>query len=44
MRNAFADEITRLAQEDERVVLLCGDIGNKLFDHFKKACPGRFYN
>lgn len=44
MRNAFADEITRLAQEDERVVLLCGDIGNKLFDKFKAACPGRFYN
>jgi transketolase len=44
MRNAFADEITRLAREDERVVLLCGDIGNKLFDQFKAACPGRFYN
>jgi transketolase len=44
MRNAFADEITKLAQEDERVVLLAGDIGNKLFDNFKKLCPGRFYN
>jgi transketolase len=44
MRNAFADEITRLAQEDERIVLLAGDIGNKLFDKFKAACPNRFYN
>jgi transketolase len=44
MRNAFADEITKLAQADERVVLLSGDIGNRLFDKFKEACPERFYN
>jgi transketolase len=44
MRNAFAKEITRLAQEDERIVLLSGDIGNRLFDEFKAKCPDRFYN
>lgn len=44
MRNAFAKEITRLAREDSRVVLLSGDIGNRLFDEFKAACPDRFYN
>lgn len=44
MRNAFADEITKLAQADERIVLLSGDIGNRLFDKFKEACPNRFYN
>jgi len=44
MRNAFADEITKLAREDERVVLLSGDIGNKLFDNFKKVDERRFYN
>lgn len=44
MRNAFADEITNLAARDERVVLLSGDIGNKLFDRFKLAAPGRFFN
>lgn len=44
MRNAFAKEITRLGREDDRVVLLSGDIGNRLFDDFKAACPGRFYN
>lgn len=44
MRNAFAREITRIAREDPRVVLLSGDIGNRLFDEFKAACPGRFYN
>ncbi len=44
MRNAFADEITKLAQSDERIVLLSGDIGNRLFDTFKEKCPGRFHN
>lgn len=44
MRNAFADEVTKLASEDSRVVLLSGDIGNKLFDDFKKVDSSRFYN
>lgn len=44
MRNAFAQEITRIALEDERVVLLSGDIGNRLFDEMKARCPGRFFN
>ena len=44
MRNAFADEVTRLAVQDPRVVLLSGDIGNKLFDHFKAVDATRFYN
>lgn len=44
MRNAFASEITELAKRDERIVLLSGDIGNRLFDVFKKECPGRFFN
>lgn len=44
MRNAFASEITALAQRDERIVLLSGDIGNRLFDEFKANCPGRFFN
>ena len=44
MRNAFAAEITALAQQDPRIVLLSADIGNRLFDDFKEKCPGRFYN
>lgn len=44
MRNAFAAEVTELAAADPRVVLLSGDIGNRLFDNFKARCPGRFYN
>ena len=44
MRNAFADEITRIGVEDPDVVLLSGDIGNRLFDDFKDRCPGRVIN
>lgn len=44
MRNAFAKGITELAIADERIVLLAGDIGNRLFDDFKARCPDRFYN
>lgn len=44
MRNAFAKALTALAAEDPRIVLLSGDIGNKLFDAFKAAAPDRFYN
>ncbi len=44
MRNAFADEITKLAAEDERVVLLSGDIGNRMFDTYKAQNPERFFN
>lgn len=44
MRNAFAKQITQLAREDERIVVLSGDIGNRLFDELKAQCPGRFFN
>lgn len=44
MRNAFAKEITQIAKDDNRVVLLSGDIGNKLFDDFKQVDADRFYN
>ncbi|WP_024517838.1 transketolase C-terminal domain-containing protein [Bradyrhizobium sp. Tv2a-2] len=44
MRNAFADELTRLGNEDARVVMLSGDIGNRLFDKFKDKHPDRFFN
>ena len=44
MRNAFADELTKLRTEDGRVVMLSGDIGNRLFDKFKAKHPSRFFN
>ena len=44
MRNAFAAAITELAAKDERIVLLSGDIGNRLFDRYREKHPTRFYN
>jgi len=44
MRNAFAAVITDLAATDERIVLLSGDIGNRLFDRYRERFPSRFYN
>lgn len=44
MRNAFAAELTKLAAADDRIILLSGDIGNRLFDEFKDKFPKRFLN
>ncbi len=44
MRNTFAQVITELAQKDEKIVLLSGDIGNRMFDNFKKVANERFIN
>lgn len=44
MRNAFAKEITKLGVQNKKIILLSGDIGNRLFDEFKKKCKEQFYN
>ena len=44
MRNAFAEQIYNSASTDKNIVLLSGDIGNKVFDNFKNSFPKRFYN
>ena len=44
MRNLFQKEITDLAKNREDIVLLSGDIGNRMFDNFKKVAPNRFIN
>ena len=44
MRNQFAETMTLLAQENPDIVLLSGDIGNRLFDNYKKAASERFFN
>ncbi len=44
MRKAFAEEITNYAREIKNIVLLSGDIGNKMFDDFKEVAPNRFFN
>lgn len=44
MRNAFAKKITTLAKKNKKIILLSGDIGNRLFDDFKSKYSSRFYN
>jgi transketolase len=44
VRNAFADEVTQLAAKDPRLVLLSGDIGNRLFDRLRAQSPRQFIN
>ena len=44
MRNAFARELEAIAERDARVMLLSGDIGNRMFDKFKGKFPDRFLN
>ena len=44
MRNAFSEELTKLSIKNKKIILLSGDIGNKLFDNFKKKNPKRFIN
>jgi len=44
VRNAFVEVLMELAEADDRIVLLSGDIGNRMFDWFKERYPDRFYN
>lgn len=44
MRASFAKELTRLAIDRSDIVLLSGDIGNRMFDEYKEVAPGRFFN
>ncbi len=44
MRTAFVNELMKLAEKDERIVLLTGDMGFPMFDKFKELYPDRYYN
>jgi transketolase len=44
VRNAFAAAVTELGETHPSLVMLAGDIGNRLFDPFKDRHPSRFYN
>jgi transketolase len=44
MRNAFANAVTEMGELYPDLVMLAGDIGNRLFDKFKDKHPSRFYN
>lgn len=44
MRDAFSNELVRLALADSKVLLLTGDHGYALFDEFRKQCPNQYIN
>ena len=44
MRAAFVETLTELATEDERIVLLTGDLGFMALEPFREAHPDRFFN
>ena len=44
MRDCFIAELTRLAESDDRVVLMTGDLGFGVLDEFRDKHPSRFIN
>lgn len=44
MRATLSNELVKLAQHDQRVILLTGDHGYALFDDFRKICPNQYVN
>ena len=44
MRRRFGKIITELADRDEKIFVLVGDIGYRVFDEFREKHPDRFIN
>jgi len=44
MRRRFGEVISRLADEDEKIYIIVGDIGYRVFDDFREKHPDRFIN
>ena len=44
MRRRFGKVITELADRDEKIIILVGDIGYRVFDDFREKHPDRFIN
>lgn len=44
MRRTFGKIISELADKDDKIVLLVGDIGYGIFDEFRKKHPKKFFN
>ena len=44
MRNRFGKIISKLADENNKIVILVGDIGYRVFDDFRDKYPERFIN
>ena len=44
MRQAFIHTLASIAERDERIVLLTGDLGYMAVEPFQERFPDRFYN
>ena len=44
MRNNFLKAVFELAGEDERIWLLCGDLGYSVLEPFAEKFPDRYIN
>ena len=44
MRRSFGKIITELADRDEKIYVIVGDIGYRVFDEFRQRHPDRFIN
>jgi transketolase len=44
LRRRFGKVITELADRDENIIVLVGDIGYRVFDEFREKHPDRFIN
>ena len=44
MRRRFGKIINELAKKDDKIYLIVGDIGYRVFDDFRKCHPKRFFN
>jgi len=44
MRKEFGKTIVELAEKDDKIYLITGDIGYGIFDEFRKRFPTRFLN
>ena len=44
MRTTFINELIKLAEKDEKIILLAGDLGFSVFEKFREKFPERYYN
>jgi len=44
MKSAFVDETNRMAAADPRIVVLCADTDDSLFEKYKESQPSRYFN
>lgn len=44
MRNAFIEELTLLAEKDDKIFLIIGDLGFGVIENFEKKFPNQFLN